>query len=189
MQRTSNFGPQWCFRTDSEGLRRDLVNAKSQVKDISQMVWAGIWLGGRRDLIIMERDEESHSGRGYTSKLYIEALEKGLMPIYTPSLVFQQDNAKINLAVATQTWVETHGDYVEDWPAHSPDLNPIEPVWRWLKVKLFALFPELIGMGRSEVDWHYFKKLPSRSLEGIRSGKDRCANIEHGKTFEDSTEG
>lgn len=42
VQRTSNFGPQWCFRTDSEGLRRDLVNAKVHVKDISQMVWAGI---------------------------------------------------------------------------------------------------------------------------------------------------
>ena len=49
VQRTSNFGPQWCFRTTLEGLRKDLVNAKVHVKDISQMVWAGIWLGGRTD--------------------------------------------------------------------------------------------------------------------------------------------
>jgi hypothetical protein len=25
-------------------------------------------------------------------------------------------------------------------------------------VKLFAIFPELIGQGRSEADWQYFKK-------------------------------
>jgi hypothetical protein len=50
------------------------------------------------------------------------------MPIYTPNLVFQQDNARIHLAKDTKEWFETHGVYVEDWPAHSPDLNPIEPV-------------------------------------------------------------
>jgi hypothetical protein len=76
----------------------------------------------------MERDEESRSGRGYTAKSYISTLEKGLMLIYTPDLVFQQDNATIYLAKDTEEWFETHGVYVEDWPAHSPDLYPIEPV-------------------------------------------------------------
>jgi hypothetical protein len=55
----------------------------------------------------MERDEDSPSGRGYTAKSYINALEKGLMPNYTPEVVFQQDNARIHLAVATQEWFET----------------------------------------------------------------------------------
>jgi hypothetical protein len=35
-------------------------------------------------------------------------------------------------------------------------MNPIEPVWRMLKIKLFSLFLELIGMGRSQEDWDYF---------------------------------
>ena len=52
------------------------------------MVWARIWLGGRTELIIIERDEESPSGRGYTAKSYIETLEKGLLPIYAPGRVF-----------------------------------------------------------------------------------------------------
>ena len=43
-----------------------------------------------------------------------------------------------------------------DWPAHSPDMNPIEPVWRMLKVKLFSMYPDLISMGRSQEDWDYF---------------------------------
>jgi transposase len=147
------------------------VNAKVHVKDISQMVWAGIWIGGRTDLIIIERDEESRSGGGYTAKSYILALEKGLMPIYTPNLVFQQDNATIHLAQDTKEWFETHGVYVEDWPAHSPDLNPIEPVWRWLKVKLFAIFPELIGQGRSEADWKCFKKCLVEAWKALDQSK------------------
>ena len=59
VQRTSNIGQQWCFRFMSETYRKDLMNAKVHVKDIAQMVWAGIWFGSRSDSIIMERDKES----------------------------------------------------------------------------------------------------------------------------------
>lgn len=121
------------------------------------MVWGGIWLGTRTDLIIMDRDEDSQRN-GYTARTYIWALEEGLLPYYTPRTIFQQDNAKIHKAFVTQSWFEHHGIWVEDWPAHSPDLNPIEPVWWWLKVELFRLFPDLINMGRSEDDWRYFKE-------------------------------
>jgi transposase len=147
------------------------VNKKVHVKDISQMVWAGIWLGGRTELIIMERDEDSRSRRGYTAKSYIETLEKGLLPFYAPRIIFQQDNAKIYRAKLTEEWFETHGIYVEDWPAHSPDLNPIEPVWRWLKAKLFELFPELIDQGRKEADWQYFKKCLVEAWEALEQAK------------------
>jgi hypothetical protein len=54
--------------------------------------------------------------------LYILTLEKGLMSIYTPNLVFQQNNAGIHLAKDTKEWFKTHGVYVEDWPAHSPGM-------------------------------------------------------------------
>jgi hypothetical protein len=65
-------------------------------------------------LIIIERDEDSPSGRGYTTNSYISTLEKGLMPIYAPGIVFQQDNARIHLAEATKNWFKEHGVYVED---------------------------------------------------------------------------
>ena len=135
------------------------------------MIWVGIWLGGRTELITMERDEESGSGRGYTANSYISTLEKGLVQIYTPGIAFQQHNARIHLAEVTKNWFETHGVYVEDWPAHSPDSNPIDLVWRWLKVKLFALFPELIGMARKETDWLYLKKCLAEAWNALDQPK------------------
>jgi transposase len=131
----------------------------------------------------MERDEDSPSGRGYTAKSYIAALEKGLIPIYTPGLIFQQDNARIHLADVVKEWFETRGVYVEDWPAHSSDLNPIEPVWRWLKLKLFELFPELISMGRGE-DWRYFKKCLQQAWKALDQGKIDALILSMGRRLE-----
>jgi transposase len=170
VQRTSNNGPLWCWRLTSEAYRVDLVNPKVHVKDISQMVWAAIWLGGRSKLVVMERDESSERG-GYSRWSYIKALEEGLLEIYQPGMIFQQDNAKIHIAKDTQNWFEEHGIYVEDWPAHSPDLNPIEPVWNMLKRQLFRMFPDLMQMGRSEEDWAYFKECISAAWDALDQAK------------------
>lgn len=157
VQRTSNTGPIWCWRFESEAYRADLVNLKVHVKDISQMVWGAIWVGGRSKLVVMERDESAER-RGYSRNSYIWALEEGLLPIYEPSRIFQQDNARIHTASDTQEFFEVHGVWVEDWPPHSPDLNPIEPVWAMLKRQLFRMYPDLMHMGRSQGDWQHFKQ-------------------------------
>ena len=89
------------------------------------MIWGSIWLGGRSELVIMDRDEFSSRG-GYSTKPYPESLEKALIPIYEPGKVFQQDYARIHVSKEAQEWFEYHGIWVMDWPPHSPDLNPIE---------------------------------------------------------------
>ena len=82
VQRITNISQPWCFCFISETYRRDRVNVKVHIKDISQMVQAGIWLGGRISLVIIDRDENSPSGHGFTKNSYIQALKKGLLPFY-----------------------------------------------------------------------------------------------------------
>jgi hypothetical protein len=82
VQRKSNSPDQYVFRLDFEAFRRDLVNLKNYGKDISQMVWGVIWLGGRSKLVIMKRDENSARG-GYSTNSYIATLEEGYRALQT----------------------------------------------------------------------------------------------------------
>jgi hypothetical protein len=122
------------------------IHGKSK---ISIMVWGAIWRGGKSDLIIMTRDSTARRN-GYTSRSYQLALSEGLFPIYDNTRRFQQDNAKIHVSESTIEFLMEHGIEYIDWPAHSPDLNPIEHIWKLLKLKIRKMFPHIELMKKNE---------------------------------------
>jgi len=115
------------------------------------MVCGRIWIGGRSDLAIMRRDSTSKRN-GYSSKSYIAALEECLLPDYEPGKFFLQDNARIHVSKATKAWFERHGIWVYPHPPHSPDLNPIEHVWKKIKEILHRDFPKLCYLTNNEAN-------------------------------------
>ncbi len=57
--------------------------------------------------------------------IYQEILEH-FMLYGDADFIFQQDLAPAHTAKGTKSWFNDHGVTVLDWPANSPDLNPIE---------------------------------------------------------------
>ena len=93
------------------------------------MVWGGISAEGRTELVIIRG--------GLTGQRYVnEILQPEVRPYHAAigqDFILMDDNAPPPRAAVTDAYLEGEGIERMDWPARSPDLNPIENLWAHLK--------------------------------------------------------
>ncbi len=80
---------------------------------------------------------------------YIKVLEQHMLPsrwrlFQGRPCVFQQDNAKPHTAAITTAWLRSRRVRMLNWPTCSPDLSPIDNIWRIIKRKIRQRRPQTL---------------------------------------------
>ena len=87
--------------------------------------------------------------------------------------LFQQDNAKPHSARVTTAWLRSTRVRVLDWPACSPDLSPIENVWRIMKRKIRARRPRTVEQLKLFIR-QVWERIPPTKLQQLVSSVPKC---------------
>ena len=154
---------------------------------VSVMVWGAIGWDWKSLLVFLVKEEGM---RGICSKAYLhQVLDDVIFPYYDSlsatqqqEFIFMEDGAKVHKGFAKAPRA-TKGIRGFDWPLSSPDLNPIEKIWRWMKHEITMLdnvptsiedLQEVLQELWREVkpeDWRYLTERLTCKIEDVIESK------------------
>jgi len=129
----------------------------------------------KAELRVLESRQDSYD--------YVTTLSDYLLPFahanYRYDFVFQQDNASIHTSRETSEWFSDQNMTRLQWPALSPDLNPIENLWAIMARRVYAHGRQFSTReGRMRVILKAWDEIPQETLDAlVESMPKRCAEV------------
>ncbi|KAG1926969.1 hypothetical protein F2P79_024521 [Pimephales promelas] len=119
---------------------------------------------------------------------YQEILEHFMLPsaekLYgDEDFMFQHDLARAHSAKTTGKWFTDHGITVLNWPANSPDLNPIENLCDIVKRKLRDARPNTLDELQAAIEASWASRTPQQCHRRIASMPRRTEAVISAKGF------
>ena len=149
------------------------------------MAWACFSWKGRGGLEFLQSGEMMNGAR--YKKVLEDKLELFMHSHGTTH--FLQDGAPCHRSkIVTEWFKERPHIKLIKWPGNSPDLNPIENVWSWMKVQLKETHPTNLDELKDEIkklwvlrmdDSPYLKKLVESMPDRIQEVIERDGNVTH----------
>src|SRR5579859_743109 len=131
----------WVFRQQTKHEKYDPKNICTEIKygGVKQIIWGCFYSNKLGPIVFIDGSVNSH--------IYISVLFQALHDDGTTDIIFQQDNAKVHKSKLTEEWLKDsmtqNGFSIMEWPAYSPDMNPIEELWAHLKAELHRRYPDM----------------------------------------------
>ncbi|KAK2470865.1 hypothetical protein H9L39_17096 [Fusarium oxysporum f. sp. albedinis] len=152
IDRTDGDYTKWSFYSAGERLHRDKVQPRRRPARHSQMFFGAINYDKPSRIVPLEGDPQSERG-GVTGRRILACLQSYLPGLVEEGETFQHDNARTFKAKIVQEWLlpwaRRHGVSLIDWPPYSPDLNPIENIWKVLRKRICETYPEIAAYPKS----------------------------------------
>lgn len=177
-----NEGPPKVWRKVSKAYDKANIIPTVKFGKLSVMVWACISSQGVGELVFIENTMNAEQYfQILKTNLHQSATKFGFISENRPTFKFYQDNDPKHKEYNVRNWLLYNCGKVLDTPPQSPDLNPIEHAWSYLKKKVGKRNPTNRGQLKAFVleEW---QKIPLEYIQNlVNSMKRRLQHVQNAK--------
>lgn len=166
INRFGSDGRSWYWKHENESRNPRHIQQTVKHGGGSIMIWGCMTADGPGNMCKIEGIMDQHLYKSILQEDFLETVD--WYGLELKNIIFQQDNDSKHKSKIVRDWLVEQSFSILEWPAQSPDLNPIEHLWSHLKNRLNSYSTPANGMielwQRIEDEWNKIDKTTCLNL-------------------------